>query len=376
MIKRNKIKRVLAEQEILASLNHPFIVTLYHSFQSEDYLYLCMEYCVGGEFFRALQSLPGKCLPEDAARFYAAEVTAALEYLHLMGFIYRDLKPENILLHESGHVMLSDFDLSARAGPRGGAPAAIRQATPNSAPLVDTRSCIGDLRTNSFVGTEEYIAPEVIQGCGHTSAVDWWTLGILIYEMVYATTPFKGSSRNGTFYNVLNRDVGFPDHSSMLGQATPDLSAGGKSLIKKLLIKDETTRLGSVTGASEVKEHRWFATINWGLLRNRQPPIIPPTPAEVLATLEAQARMAAHAGNNATSSQSQSQPNSTGSGSGLLRTAVPGNASQPASQTGSHLTDQLPGADGGDACFTPDSNNPFSGFECITLHHDGDEDSP
>lgn len=95
MIKRNKIKRALAEQEILATSNHPFIVTLYHSFQSEDYLYLCMEYCSGGEFFRALQTRPGKCIPEEDARFYAAEVTAALEYLHLMGFIYRDLKPES-----------------------------------------------------------------------------------------------------------------------------------------------------------------------------------------------------------------------------------------------------------------------------------------
>lgn len=98
MIKRNKIKRALAEQEILATSNHPFIVTLYHSFQSEDYLYLCMEYCSGGEFFRALQTRPGKCIPEDDARFYAAEVTAALEYLHLMGFIYRDLKPESMHL--------------------------------------------------------------------------------------------------------------------------------------------------------------------------------------------------------------------------------------------------------------------------------------
>ena len=95
MIERRKVKRALAEQEILATANHPFIVTLYHSFQSESYLYFCMEYCMGGEFFRALQSRPGKCLSEDAARFYAAEVTAALEYLHLMGFIYRDLKPES-----------------------------------------------------------------------------------------------------------------------------------------------------------------------------------------------------------------------------------------------------------------------------------------
>lgn len=97
MIERKKIKRALTEQEILATANHPFIVTLYHSFQSEGYLYFCMEYCSGGEFFRALQTRPGKCLPEDGARFYACEVVAALEYLHLMGFIYRDLKPESMI---------------------------------------------------------------------------------------------------------------------------------------------------------------------------------------------------------------------------------------------------------------------------------------
>jgi hypothetical protein len=95
MLRRNKVKRVLAEQEILSSANHPFIVSLYHSFQSQDHLYFVMEYCLGGEFFRALQARPGKCLSEEGAKFYAAEVIAALEYLHLQGFIYRDLKPES-----------------------------------------------------------------------------------------------------------------------------------------------------------------------------------------------------------------------------------------------------------------------------------------
>ena len=95
MIKRNKIKRALAEQEILATSNHPFIVTLFHSFQSSDYLFFVLEYCMGGEFFRALQTRPGKCLAEEHAKFYAAEVIAALEYLHLNGYIYRDLKPES-----------------------------------------------------------------------------------------------------------------------------------------------------------------------------------------------------------------------------------------------------------------------------------------
>jgi len=273
MIKRNKIKRALAEQEILATSNHPFIVTLYHSFQSEDHLYLCMEYCSGGEFFRALQTRPNKCVDEDAARFYAAEVTAALEYLHLMGFIYRDLKPENILLHQSGHIMLSDFDLSKQSD-TGGRPTMIlsgRSGTSsNNLPTIDTKSCIANFRTNSFVGTEEYIAPEVIKGCGHTSAVDWWTLGILIYEMLYGTTPFKGKNRNATFANILRDEVPFPE-----GSGAPPVSNLCKGLIRKLLIKDETRRLGSRAGASDIKTAPFFRTTSWALLRHMKPPIIP-----------------------------------------------------------------------------------------------------
>jgi protein-serine/threonine kinase len=97
-LNEKKIKCALTEQEILATSNHLFIIMLYHSFQSDEYLYFCMEYCMGGEFFHALQTCPGKCLPEDGSRFYAAEVAAALEYLHLNGFIYCDLKPESRLL--------------------------------------------------------------------------------------------------------------------------------------------------------------------------------------------------------------------------------------------------------------------------------------
>ncbi|AMD20589.1 HDL155Cp [Eremothecium sinecaudum] len=263
MIKRKKIKRILAEQEILATSNHPFIVTLYHSFQTEDYLYLCMEYCMGGEFFRALQTRKTKCISEDDASFYASEVTAALEYLHLMGFIYRDLKPENILLHQSGHIMLSDFDLSVQA--KGTKNPQVKGNAQSS--LLDTKICSDGFRTNSFVGTEEYIAPEVIRGNGHTAAVDWWTLGILIYEMLFGFTPFKGDSTNQTFTNILKNDVVFPNNN--------EISRSCKDLIKKLLIKSEPKRLGSKFGASDIKKHQFFKSVQWSLLRNQEPPLIP-----------------------------------------------------------------------------------------------------
>lgn len=267
MIERNKIKRALAEQEILATSNHPFIVTLYHSFQLEDSLYLCMEYCMGGEFFRALQTRETKTIDEEDAKFYAAEVTAALEYLHMLGFIYRDLKPENILLHQLGHIMLSDFDLSKQSASIKNPEIQFSKNHNSSNPTIDTKACIDGFRTNSFVGTEEYIAPEVIRGKGHTSAVDWWTLGIFIYEMLYGTTPFKGRDRKTTFGNVLKRDVRFPPTKSVSSQC--------KSLIKKLLIKDETKRLGSKMGASDVKNHSFFKETQWALLRNQKPPMIP-----------------------------------------------------------------------------------------------------
>ncbi|KAJ9123126.1 hypothetical protein QFC22_001317 [Naganishia vaughanmartiniae] len=228
MIKRNKIKRALAEQEILATSNHPFIVTLYHSFQSDDYLYFCMD----------------------------------------------------ILLHESGHIMLSDFDLSKPTSEHGGAPAVMKQSAqggklfgrlPHELFRGNGRSVqstgMFTLSRSRPVVTTEYISPEVIKGNGHTFAVDFWCLGILIYEMIFATTPFKGANRVATFANVLKHDVTFPD--------SPHVTSHCKSLVRKLLIKDEHKRLGSASGASEVKHHKWFAPINWGLLRHQTPPICP-----------------------------------------------------------------------------------------------------
>lgn len=332
MLRRNKVKRVLAEQEILSSANHPFIVSLYHSFQSQDHLYFVMEYCLGGEFFRALQSIPGKCLSEEGARFYAAEVIAALEYLHLQGFIYRDLKPENILLHSSGHLMLTDFDLSKQSLPPG-PPAIVKSNSPNIPPSIDTRSCIAQLRTNSFVGTEEYIAPEVIRGWGHTSSVDWWTLGILIYEMLYGTTPFKGANRNETFSNIIKLDVHFPTTTAT--KAPQAVSSSCKSLIKALLEKQEGKRLGSKSGASEVKAHPFFKSIKFALLRHMTPPIVP---------------------NTTTSNNFTYRPHYKHKDSGSLDLDA---------EDESVIISEL----------SIPSQDPFAKFNSMSLYHDGDSDS-
>eukprot|EP01087_Luapelamoeba_hula_P018337 TRINITY_DN5898_c0_g1_i1.p1 TRINITY_DN5898_c0_g1~~TRINITY_DN5898_c0_g1_i1.p1 ORF type:complete len:556 (+),score=139.28 TRINITY_DN5898_c0_g1_i1:114-1781(+) len=265
MITRNKVKRALTEREILATANHPFIVTLYYSFQTKNKLYLIMEYCAGGEFFRVLQRQPGKRLTEAQVRFYGAEVLLALEYLHMMGFIYRDLKPENLLLNKNGHVMLTDFDLSKQS------------ITPVN-PKVVTHMITGKMKldtrpalvTNSFVGTEEYIAPEVIEGYGHTSSVDWWTFGILMYEMLYGNTPFRGRTRDDTFNHILNStNPKFPDD--------PPTSKDVRALIRRLLDKDPRKRLGAEHGAADIKEHPFFkGKVNFALIRNQKPPIVPP----------------------------------------------------------------------------------------------------
>lgn len=264
MIQRNKVKRVLTEREILATTDHPFIVSLYASFPSKDRLYFVMEYCAGGEFFRMLERQPGKCLPEAAVRFYAAEVLLALEYLHMMGFIYRDLKPENILVHHTGHIRLTDFDLSKST---------VTQANPKFIKSMFSSRKSGKVDTkvleqfNSFVGTEEYIAPEVITGYGHSSSVDWWTFGILMYEMLFGTTPFKGRSQNETFSHILHKKLEFPSNIPV--------SKPCKDLIKKLLVSDQNKRLGHKYGAADIKEHPFFKGITWALIRNEKPPIVP-----------------------------------------------------------------------------------------------------
>jgi len=262
MINKNKVKRVLTEREVLATADHPFIVTLYYSFQSKDKLVFIMQYCAGGEFYRLIQRQPHNCLLEDQVRFYASEVLLALEYLHMKGFIYRDLKPENIVVHETGHIMLTDFDLSK---------AAVSQARVVNKIYSGNAAVVAEpeIVTNSFVGTEEYLAPEVIQGTGHNATVDWWTFGILMYEMLYGSTPFRGSTRDATFSSINKAKIQFPQHRR------GNISKECKDLLKMLLNRDPKKRLGSSGGAEDIKDHPFFKGVKWQLIRNQTPPIIP-----------------------------------------------------------------------------------------------------
>ncbi|XP_072151573.1 phototropin-1A isoform X1 [Setaria viridis] len=275
MLNRNKVHRATAERQILDMLDHPFLPTLYASFQTKTHICLITDYYSGGELFMLLDRQPMKVLKEDAVRFYAAEVVTALEYLHCQGIIYRDLKPENILLNREGHMSLTDFDLSCLTSCQ---PQVFLSEESDKKKRRKSRGSpiffAEPMRaSNSFVGTEEYIAPEIITGAGHTSAVDWWALGILLYEMLYGYTPFRGKTRQRTFANILHKDMRFP--------ASIEVSLAGRQLMYRLLHRDPANRLGSYEGASEIKRHPFFRGINWALVRAATPPKLVQVEVEV-----------------------------------------------------------------------------------------------
>lgn len=267
MLNRNKVHRVCIEREIYSLLDHPFLPTLYTSFQTPTHVCLITDFCPGGELFALLDRQPMKLFREESARFYAAEVVIGLEYLHSLGIIYRDLKPENILLQEDGHIVLTDFDLSFLTSSK---PHVIKHSTSRRRRSKEflPPSFVSDPATpsNSFVGTEEYIAPEVITGAPHSSAIDWWALGILLYEMLYGRTPFRGKNRKKTFHNILHKDLTFP--------SSIPVSLAAKQLIHGLLQRDPSSRLGSSAGANDIKQHPFFEEIYWSLIRCMEPPAL------------------------------------------------------------------------------------------------------
>ncbi|KAJ4950754.1 hypothetical protein NE237_027586 [Protea cynaroides] len=312
---RKKLQRAEMEKEILGILDHPFLPTLYAEFDASHYSCLVMEFCPGGDLHATRQRQPGKRFSFSSARFYGAETLLALEYLHMMGVVYRDLKPENVLVREDGHIMLSDFDLSLRCvvvpkilktklDPQDYSQDKDETCSLHScaAPMKPVLSCFSsptkkeeimatvkvdlqnidtelvaepiNARSKSFVGTHEYLAPEVISGTGHGSAVDWWTLGVFLYELLYGRTPFKGENNEKTLINIIKQPLIFPRICVSSSKEFEDMLKV-QDLISKLLVKNPKKRLGSSKGSVEIKRHEFFKGVNWALIRSVRPPEVP-----------------------------------------------------------------------------------------------------
>ncbi|XP_042513618.1 serine/threonine-protein kinase UCNL-like [Macadamia integrifolia] len=294
-------RRAKWEVSVLSRLNNPFLPTLLGTVETDEYMGWAVPYCPGGDLNVLRYRQTDHVFSPTVIRFYVAEIVCAIEYLHSMNIVYRDLKPENVLIQQSGHIILTDFDLSRTLKPRSATsvssspePAVQGIAAAegkgkhrrNLTRIFNVVTEVGRLkkvksarvspvsrkrpsfsngeRSNSFVGTEEYVSPEVVRGDGHEFAVDWWALGIFTYEMMYGTTPFRGKDRKETFRNVLSKPPEFVGKRTAL-----------TDLIERLLEKDPTQRLGYRYGAAEIKRHPFFRGLRWDLLTDvLRPPFI------------------------------------------------------------------------------------------------------
>lgn len=238
IIERNEVEHTKSEKSILMKLSHPFLVGLHYSFQTPDKLYFIMDYVNGGELFFHLQK--DRKFTEDRVRFYAAEIASGLEYLHTAGVIYRDLKPENLLLTNDGHIIMTDFGLS-------------KEGLHSS-----------DDRTATFCGTPEYLAPEILEGARYGKAVDWWSFGTLVFEMLTGLPPFYCEDVQQMYSKIMTAELQIPDSVS------PDAA----DLIRKLLERDPERRLQD---PEQIKIHPFFASIDFNRLVNKAitPPFIP-----------------------------------------------------------------------------------------------------
>ncbi|KAL1844517.1 hypothetical protein VTK73DRAFT_2377 [Phialemonium thermophilum] len=251
VIKLRQIDHVRHERQILGDITgHPFITNIRASFQDRDFLYILLDYVPGGELFSYLRKM--RRFDEDTARFYVAEIVLVLEYLHEQqgGVAYRDLKPENLLLDEDGHIKLVDFGFAKRLGNND-----------------DDRP----VETYTLCGTPEYLAPEVIRNKGHTTAVDWWALGILLYEFLTGYPPFWHQNPIEIYKQIVEKPVVFPEQ--------PHISDEAKDLIRQLCTADRSRRLGNISGgAARVKAHPFFRGVDWTavLERRHRGPILPP----------------------------------------------------------------------------------------------------
>ncbi|KAJ2852736.1 cAMP-dependent protein kinase catalytic subunit [Coemansia brasiliensis] len=239
VVRAKQVEHVNSERRILAECSCPFIVYMLGTCQDRQNLYFFMEYVVGGELFTYLRRYHR--FPPPVAKFYAAEVLLALEYLHERSIIWRDTKPENILLDERGHVKLTDMGFAKK--------------------VVD--------RTWTLCGTPDYLAPEVIQAKGYGRSVDWWALGILIFEMIAGYPPFYDEDHYRLYEKILAGRIQWP----------PQFDPVARDLVSRLLTADLSRRLGNLhRGSADIKEHRWFAEVDWNRLAAREipAPLIPP----------------------------------------------------------------------------------------------------
>lgn len=249
IISRSEVAHTLAERSVLSQINNPFIVPLKFTFQSPEKLYLVLAFVNGGELFHHLQK--EQRFDINRSRFYTAELLCALECLHGFNVIYRDLKPENILLDYSGHIALCDFGLCKME-------------------MKD------EDRTNTFCGTPEYLAPELLLGQGYTKTVDWWTLGVLLFEMLTGLPPFYDENTNDMYRKILSEPLHFPSQDIVPPSA--------KDLLTKLLNRKPDQRLGA-NGASEIKAHPFFHSIDWRkLLQRKYDPTFKPNVVDALDT--------------------------------------------------------------------------------------------
>uniref|UniRef100_A0A673JQI2 non-specific serine/threonine protein kinase n=1 Tax=Sinocyclocheilus rhinocerous TaxID=307959 RepID=A0A673JQI2_9TELE len=233
--------RTKMERDILVEVNHPFIVKLHYAFQTEGKLYLILDFLRGGDLFTRLSK--EVMFTEEDVKFYLAELALALDHLHGLGIIYRDLKPENILLDNDGHIKLTDFGLSKES--------------------IDHEN-----KAYSFCGTVEYMAPEVVNRRGHTHSADWWSYGVLMFEMLTGTLPFQGKDRKETMTMILKAKLGMPQF----------LSPEAQSLLRNLFKRNPGNRLGAgPDGVEEIKRHSFFSTIDWNKLYRKEvyPPFKP-----------------------------------------------------------------------------------------------------
>ncbi|XP_034248847.1 ribosomal protein S6 kinase 2 beta-like isoform X4 [Thrips palmi] len=229
--------RTKMERNILVDVRHPFIVRLHYAFQTEGKLYLILDFLRGGDLFTRLSK--EVMFTEEDVKFYLAELALALDHIHSLGIIYRDLKPENILLDSEGHISLTDFGLSKQP--------------------------LDDQKAYSFCGTVEYMAPEVVNRKGHSFAADWWSFGVVMFEMLTGALPFQGPNRKETMNLILKAKLGMPQF----------LSDEAQSLLRVLFKRNPANRLGAgPDGICEMKSHSFFATIDWDKLARKE--ILPP----------------------------------------------------------------------------------------------------